>query len=53
MNMKYEELTLTHNLLGFILPTERYDHMYSKGSYLIPTVITLYNDTIDKDATRT
>ena len=53
MKTKYDELTLTHNLLGGILPTERYEHIYSNGSYLIPPVIALYDDTIDKDATRT
>ena len=53
MKTKYDELTLTHNLSGVILPTKRYRHIYKKGAYLIPPVITLYNDTIDKDATRT
>ena len=53
MKTKYDELTLTHNLLGGILPTERYEHIYSNGSYLIPPVIALYDDTIDKDAKRT
>ena len=50
---KYDELTLTHNMLGVILSTKRYDHIYKKGSYLIPPVITLYNNAIDKEATRT
>ena len=50
---KYDELTLPHNLLGVILPTERYDHIYNKGVYLILPVIALYDDKIDKDATRT
>ena len=27
MNTKYDKLTLTHNLLGVILPTERYKHI--------------------------
>ena len=53
MKTKYDELTLTHNLSGVIIPTERYDHIYSDGDYLILQVIKLYNDTIDKDATRT
>ena len=52
MKTKYDKLTLTHNLLGVILPTERYEHIYSKGDYLIPPVIALYDDTIEKDATR-
>ena len=26
---KYDEITLTHNLSGFILPTERYKHIYN------------------------
>ena len=49
---KYEELNLTHNLLGVILPSERYQQIYKKGDYLIPPVIALYNETIKKDATR-
>ena len=53
MKTKYDELTLTHNLSGVILPTEHYEHIYKKGAYLIPPVIALYDDTIDKDATRT
>ena len=53
MKTMYDKLNLTHNLLGVILPTERYDHIYKKGDYLIPPVIALYNDSIDKDATRT
>ena len=53
MKTIYDKLNLTHNLLGVILPTERYDHIYKKGDYLIPPVIALYNDSIDKDATRT
>ena len=52
MKTKYDELILTHNLSEFILPTEHYEHIYSKGAYLIPPVITLYDDTIEKDATR-
>ena len=53
MKTKYDELTFTHNLSGVILPTERYEHIYSNRDYLIPPVIALYNDTIDKDVTRT
>ena len=53
MKTKYDELTLTHNLSRFVLPTDRYEHIYSKGAYSIPSVIALYNDTIDNDATRT
>ena len=53
MKTKYDGLTLTHNLSGVILPTERYKHIYSNGGYLIPPVIALYDDTIVKDATRT
>ena len=53
MKTKYDELTLTHNLSGVILPTECYEHIYSKGAYSIPSVIALYNDTIDRDATKT
>ena len=51
MKTKYNELTLTHNLSGVILPSERYEQIYKKGAYLIPPVIALYDDTIDKDAT--
>ena len=53
MKTKYNELTLTHNLSGVILPSERYRYIYKKGAYIIPPVIALYDDTIDKDATRT
>ena len=31
MKTKYEKLTLTHNLSGVILPTKRYEHIYSNG----------------------
>ena len=53
MKKKYDELALTHNLSGFIIPMERYKHIYSKGAYSIPPVIALYDVTIDRDATRT
>ena len=52
MKTKYDELTLTHNLLGFILPSERYEQIYNKGAYVTPPAIALYGSTIDKDATR-
>ena len=53
MKTKYYELTLTHNISGVILPSERYQQIHRKGAYLIPPIIALYNDTIDKYATRT
>ena len=53
MKKKYNELTLTHNHSGVILPTDRYEHIYLMGAYSIPLVIELYDDTIEKDATRT
>ena len=53
MKTKYNELALTHNLSGVVLPYERYKQIYKKGAYLIPPIIVLYDDTIDKDATRT
>ena len=52
MKTKYDELTLTQNLLGVILPSECYEQIYKKGDYLIPPAITLYEDTIDKYAKR-
>ena len=52
MNTTYDELTLQHNLAGVILPTKRYEQIYKKGGYSIPPVIPLYDDNIDKDATR-
>ena len=52
MKTKYDELTLTKNLLGVILPSKRYQHIYNKGAYLIPPVIALYDETTEKDATR-
>ena len=53
MKTKYDELTLTQYISGVILPSERYEHIYKKGAHLIPPVIALYDDKIDKDATRT
>ena len=53
MKTKYNDLTLTHNLSGVILPSEHYKQIYKKRAYLIPPVIALYDDTIDKDTTRT
>ena len=53
MKTKYDELTLTHNLLGVIMSSKRYGQIYKKEAYLIPPVIALYNDKIDKYATRT
>ena len=41
METKYDQLTLMHNLLGVILPSERYGQIYKKEAYLIPTVIAL------------
>ena len=52
MKTKYDELNLTHNLLEVILPSERYEQIYKKGAYVILPVITIYNETIEKDATR-
>ena len=46
MKTNYEELTLTHNLSGDILPTERYEHIYLNRAYLIPPVIAPYDDKI-------
>ena len=52
MKTTYEELTLEHNLSGDILPAERYEHIYNNGDCVIPPVVPLYDDNIDKDATR-
>ena len=52
MRTTYDEFTLQHNLAGVILPTERYEKIYKKGAYAITPVIPLYDDNIDKDATR-
>ena len=52
MKIKYDEITLTYNLSRVIIPAKRYKHIYKKGAYLIPPVITLYDDTINKDAPR-
>ena len=41
MKTKYDDLTLTQNLLGVILPSERYQQIYKKGAYLTPPVIDL------------
>ena len=53
MTMKYDELTLTHNLSGVILPTEGYKELYSNKAYKIPSVIAVYDDATDINATRT
>ena len=53
MRTKYDKLTVTHNLSGVILPTDRYEHIYSKGAYSIQLAIALYDDKINRDATRT
>ena len=50
---KYDELTLTHHLSGVILPSDHYEQIYKKWDFLFPPVIALYDDTIDKDATKT
>ena len=34
MKTTYDELTLKHNLLGVILPAERYEHIYKNRAYL-------------------
>ena len=52
MKTTYDELTLQHNLSGVILPAESYEQIYKNGAYAIPYVIPLYDDNIDKDATR-
>ena len=46
MKTKYDELNLTHNLSGVILPSERYQQIYKKGAYLTPPVIDLYDENI-------
>ena len=52
MKTTYDELTLQHNLSGAILPAERYEQIYKNWAYAIPPAIPLYDDNIDKDATR-
>ena len=52
MKTIYNYLTLQNNLSGVILPVERYEQIYKKGAYVIPPVIPLYDDNIDKDAIR-
>ena len=52
MKTKYDKLNLTQNILGVILPSERYQQIYKKGDYLIPPVIASYDETIEKYATR-
>ena len=36
MKTNYDELTLTQNLSGVILTSERYQQIYKKWAYLIP-----------------
>ena len=42
MKTKYDDLTLTHNLSGVILPSERYEQIYKKEAYLTPPLSLLY-----------
>ena len=53
MTTKYDELTLTHNLSEVILPTKRYEEVYPNRVYEIPSVIAIYDDAIETNATRT
>ena len=48
----YDELMLKHNISGVILPAERYEQIYKNGAYVTPPIIPLYDENIDKDATR-
>ena len=52
MKTTYDKLTLEHNLSGVVLPANCYEQIYKNGAYVIPPFIPLYNDNIDKDATR-
>ena len=52
MKTTYDKLTRKHNLSRVILPAERYEQIYKNGAYVIPPVIPLYDDNIDKDDTR-
>ena len=52
MKTTYNELILQHNISGVILPAKRYEQINKKGAYAMPPVIPLYDDKIDKDATR-
>ena len=36
MKTKYDELTLTNNLSGVILPAENYEQIYKNGAYGTP-----------------
>ena len=49
MQAKYDELALTDNLSGVILPTDRNKHIYGKVLYDIPPVVALYDDSIETD----
>ena len=52
MKTTYDKLKLQHNLSGVILPAESYEQIYKNGAYAIPPAIPLYDENIDKDATR-
>ena len=52
MKTIYDELTLEHNFSVVILPAKLYEHIYKKGAYVILPIIPLYDDNIDKNATR-
>ena len=50
---KYNDITLRHNLPGVIFIMDKYEHIYRKGAYSISPVVALYDESINKDATRT
>ena len=49
----YDETNNQHNLAGVVLASSRYEDIYNKGPFLVPSVVTVYNTTINIAAAKT
>ena len=49
----YDKLINQHILSGVILIEDRYKHIYNQGPYVVPSVVSVYNVTIDANAEKT
>ena len=43
----YDQINNQHSLAGAILIEDRYKHIYKHGPYVVPSVVSVYNITID------
>ena len=46
----YDQLNNQHSLAGVILTEDHYKHIYNKGPYVVPSVVSIYDVTIDANA---